>query len=336
MKKISFSILLLLLPALIFAGVIQVSEVQTLNSAHKKIHMGDHLYLKVEGLQYLDSLFPGRKASDLVLFLDCTPVAGCYPLIVTSAAYSANEKCDNCLVFELRRDSIAMKTLKVYYQGQRVAEKKMTISTGFPDTGPFESKATHTVKLYSRSFMHSGIAGFFVFLLLFIILSKKTEILRDISVQPLASKPFSLARTQIAAWTLVIVAAFVFIWIVSGGLPELNATSLILLGISIATTAAAGVIDSNQIEKGSRPQDNPSRGFLLDIISDGKGVSIHRFQNVLWTLILIIYYISYTFLHLELPNFSDNLLILLGISNGTYLGLKIPESTSGKNSNQPV
>jgi hypothetical protein len=71
----------------------------------------------------------------------------------------------------------------------------------------------------------------------------------------------------------------------------------------------------------------PSEGFWRDICSDGNGLSFHRLQVVLWTLVLGAIFVWSVTQVISMPEFSETLLILLGISNGTYLGFKFPERT---------
>src|SRR5215218_2030606 len=73
-----------------------------------------------------------------------------------------------------------------------------------------------------------------------------------------------------------------------------------------------------------------SSGFLLDILSDADGVSVHRFQLFAWTIILGVVFASAVLREVGMPVFSATLLGLMGLSAGTYLGLKIPESTVPK------
>jgi hypothetical protein len=75
---------------------------------------------------------------------------------------------------------------------------------------------------------------------------------------------------------------------------------------------------------------NQSENFLLDILSDASGVSFHRFQIAAWTLVLGIIFAFQVYKVLAMPDFNSSLLALLGISAGTYIGLKIPESTTPK------
>ena len=69
-----------------------------------------------------------------------------------------------------------------------------------------------------------------------------------------------------------------------------------------------------------------TRGFFTDILSDSEGtVGLHRFQIVVWTIVLgIIFLVSVT-TALSMPEFSATLLTAMGISAGTYLGFKFPE-----------
>jgi len=75
-------------------------------------------------------------------------------------------------------------------------------------------------------------------------------------------------------------------------------------------------------------QGAPSENFLVDILSDAGGISYYRFQIFAWTLVLALYFIWSVWWHLAMPDFSAQLLGLLGISSGTYLGFKIPETKS--------
>lgn len=68
-----------------------------------------------------------------------------------------------------------------------------------------------------------------------------------------------------------------------------------------------------------------SRGFRRDVLWDGDGMSLHRFQIVVWTLVLGLIFVASVYAELTMPDFSATLLGLMGISSGTYLGFKLPE-----------
>ena len=93
---------------------------------------------------------------------------------------------------------------------------------------------------------------------------------------------------------------------------------LTLLGISATSGLASVLIDP-------RPNPNPSRGFLTDILSDGNSVALHRVQMFAWTVILGLIFLWTMATNFIFPNFDTNLLLMAGITSGIYLGFKFPE-----------
>jgi hypothetical protein len=74
--------------------------------------------------------------------------------------------------------------------------------------------------------------------------------------------------------------------------------------------------------------DFRSRGLLQDLVNDRNGPTIHRWQILIWTAVLAAIYVGAVYASLETPTFGTNLLTLMGISGGVYLGFKIPEKQS--------
>jgi hypothetical protein len=72
--------------------------------------------------------------------------------------------------------------------------------------------------------------------------------------------------------------------------------------------------------------------FLMDILSDDatdgarRIITFHRFQIVVWTLVLGMVFVSNVLSELVMPTFDSSMLVLMGISSGTYLGFKLPAS----------
>lgn len=82
----------------------------------------------------------------------------------------------------------------------------------------------------------------------------------------------------------------------------------------------------NQLDDVYHTLQNPvSEGFLRDILTDSNGISFHRFQILVWTLVMVAIFCTEVYSDLLMPEFSTSLLALMGISSGTYLGFKIPE-----------
>lgn len=54
-------------------------------------------------------------------------------------------------------------------------------------------------------------------------------------------------------------------------------------------------------------------------------VSFHRFQIIVWTIVLGVVFINAVHHELAMPDFDATLLGLMGLSSGTYIGFKFPE-----------
>lgn len=158
--------------------------------------------------------------------------------------------------------------------------------------------------------------------------------LRDTSVQCDGEKPYSFARVQLWWWTLIICGSYLGIYAITGIYWSLNSTCLILLGISTATTVSGALVDTRQIEdpKVIRTQDAPSQGFLKDILSDEQGVSMHRFQALVFNVAYGASFVISVFdegNEGKFPEYGEFTLGLMGISSATYLAMKTNENKPG-------
>ncbi len=189
-------------------------------------------------------------------------------------------------------------------------------------------------------------------------LAKRTTLLRASSgaVGPGQLPRYSLARVQMAFWTVLVLGSYVFLWLVMDEADTLTASAVALIGISGSTALGAVLVDSAkrgdviaklaplQQEPQAPPSNaatavtppasaaggqqvaaSPSVGFLIDILTDSSGLCLHRVQMFLWTLVLGVVAVNYVYQHLEIPEFDGTLLALMGVSSGTYIGFKFPE-----------
>jgi hypothetical protein len=187
-----------------------------------------------------------------------------------------------------------------------------------------------------------------------------------------------------AIWFVLVIGAFMFIWIVTGASDTITTTVLALLGIGATTALGAAAIDTREtdaastklltrlrdkgdvdlkiaaVEAGADWNRDPvkandwaslvtlrdkaladieklkavlqpprSRGWWNDLILDEDGGhSFHRFQIVVWTIVLVFLFLYSVWSRLSMPEFSTTLLAVMGISGGTYLGFKFPENQS--------
>jgi hypothetical protein len=147
-----------------------------------------------------------------------------------------------------------------------------------------------------------------------------------------STSPYSLAKTQFAGWTVIIASAYIYMSLCKGDCADgaISKTALVLMGIGTGILTASAIIDKREMQDNRpRHQNRPSQGFFVDILSDDNGISIHRFQNFVWTAIAMIVYINKV-AHVQngcvLPELSDTLLALTGISGITFLTMRATEN----------
>ncbi len=184
------------------------------------------------------------------------------------------------------------------------------------------------------------VAAVIVLLILFWFRNQLSAFLKDTSnIADPSQRSYSLAKTILAFWTFIILFSICYIAIACGSLPLLTHDVLILMGIAAGTTAAGTTIDTLQQQDTSiiRAQNYiPKQGFLTDILSDANGISIHRFQAVMFNVIYGCSFVALAVSQYQFTEFPSGTLALLGISSGTYALLKVSENTTTTPTSPPV
>lgn len=191
-----------------------------------------------------------------------------------------------------------------------------------------------TIILMNQIYGLWALAGYVLVVIFFLILARRTQMLRDSGPKSKTLRPYSLARVQTAWWTLLVLGAFLLISLMTGTTVSIPGSILGLMGIAAGTFLGAELVDSNPKSNAEGAADAEaapaapaaSEGFVRDILSDGSGVAFHRFQMVIWAVALGILFMVKVGDNLAMPEFDTTLLGLMGISNGTYLGMKMGEN----------
>jgi hypothetical protein len=214
--------------------------------------------------------------------------------------------------------------------------------------------------------------GFLLFCTVYYLLIKNPTALRDKN-----SELYSLGKSQMAFWGLLVIISFSCIWFLTKTIEAIPTQILYLMGISGVTGLSSIVINENKKAEGGKKQsrdikalldeqkllndlkadapeitfeslnkrlnqiDNAltaqiepsptvqSKGFFQDICNGGDGMSFHRLQVVLWTAALGVVFVASITTKISMPEFPENLLFLIGISNLTYIGFKFPDEKEG-------
>jgi hypothetical protein len=200
-----------------------------------------------------------------------------------------------------------------------------------------------------RTYSMSSAIGFSViylaFLVIFMCFTQVPNLVRDPD-GPIRNgrHVFSLSRCQLAWWFFIILAAWGFLWVTTSSRDTLNQTALIVSGIG-STTALTGIIagkvrDSvtgSNLGNVNVQIDQRPPGFkigpgaaLYDLLSDCDTVGFHRFQFLVWNVILGCVFLWQTWTDLSMPEFDATLLALLGLSGATFVGMKMTPTADAK------
>lgn len=326
-----------------------------------KIGLGYVVAVKADGLaDFLEST--GTKCENLTLFINDVPIEGLTPDSCTLA--------DGRVRYTLVRDEESAAAWRLLFTEPWQFTNVVSISVGPKGRLSWPSTVDGLIlEILPRFWVIAYFVALALCFLLFIWLARNTALLRDRGDDMAEGKqaPYSLSRFQLGFWIFLVTSAYIFIWMITGELDTITGSVLALLGIGSGTALGAALIDQSKDEAKATAEQTAaaaataaeatttttlvpapaaavpakeqrsasrgfsvSRGFLRDVLSDERGISIHRFQLFVWTLVLGIIFCSVVYGSLEMPQFSSTMLGLMGISSGTYLGLKMPEGGARK------
>ncbi len=200
---------------------------------------------------------------------------------------------------------------------------RMTLAKPEPGSGIMKPIYSAAIQL---TIVREGwlIAGFALIALAWagaILAGSRSGMLRDSNSTACGTeRSYSLARVQMAWWFALVIGAYVFLWVLTDDLTQMNSSILALIGISGATGLTAAGIDSTEGR-----QVPETRHFFHDILTDADGITLARLQLLIWNLVLGVIFLSRVFTDFKMPAFDVSTLGLLGISAGAYVGFKVPE-----------
>lgn len=289
-----------------------------------RIALGDVLELTVDGL--------GAKVEQekydtdgLRLSLDGHPLPGLKPKSVDAATGKVRFR-----IVRTAADKSAWSDLlgAPPMSGERAVSVGLALDATHRIAVAPKAAAPVTLAIFDPLRLAAGAVLLALAIVIFIRLALRTDIVRDPQPATLAAgerRPYSLARCQMAFWFFLVLAAFFLIWLITGDYNGIvTQQTLVLIGISAATTMSAAAIDSNKSAAGGPPAPLHTT-FFNDLLTDAAGIAMHRYQMLAWTIALGIIFVYSTYETLATPDFDANLLTLMGISSGTYIGLKLPE-----------
>ncbi|UIL29536.1 hypothetical protein LZK75_10020 [Rhizobium leguminosarum] len=128
----------------------------------------------------------------------------------------------------------------------------------------------------------------------------------------------SLSMFQIYLWTWVLICGLTYVVVQTGELFALSPQVLWILGIAGAGSLTARFLTTPTIELPAGTEVKFS-----DILRTGGRLDLYRLQIFLFTLYTAIYVTVRIVVDQAFPYLEENLLLLMGISNGLYVGSKV-------------
>ena len=148
----------------------------------------------------------------------------------------------------------------------------------------------------------------------------------------------SLAQTQMACWTLAVGSVVLLYGLIRLEIPNIPASLLALMGTSLVTGGVAFFSDAtsvhNSIKAGLTSVQRPYSPLdLIQTFFPGQvpQVSLAKAQMMLWTMLLLILFISKSILDGDIWDIPWPLVALMGFSQAGYLAPKISASQEPSN-----
>jgi len=143
----------------------------------------------------------------------------------------------------------------------------------------------------------------------------------------------SLSKTQIACWTLAVGSVVTVYGLLQLEIPDIPTSVVVLMGASLAT---GGLAYYEAIRKSAAanlpvppPKATPALPDLITITTEqGPELSLSRAQMLFWTWILIILFISKSYLDGVIWEVPWPMVALMGFSQAGYLAPKLPIATT--------
>lgn len=133
----------------------------------------------------------------------------------------------------------------------------------------------------------------------------------------------SLSLFQILLWTVTVFGSLVYVFTLTGELFAITGQVLILLGIAGTGSIAARLVGASQ-----GPPPTSAVPKFADILQTDGAFDLYKVQMFTFTLGAAIYVAIRVVREHAFPELDENLLLLLGISNGIYVGAKFAEDES--------
>jgi len=131
----------------------------------------------------------------------------------------------------------------------------------------------------------------------------------------------NLPRMQIASFAVAIGIAYGYIWSTTGEVATINGSALTLLGIGLGTAAGNAILSSGKRVSVATAVEALANEGVEAPVETAVRLDLQSLQAAVWTAVIGFIFIAAAYRELAMPDLSEQVLAILGISAGTYLAL---------------
>ncbi|MES2557702.1 MAG: hypothetical protein V4604_16210 [Bacteroidota bacterium] len=318
------------------------------NSSGINVYPGDYIMVKIDRRD-LDSV--RRNMSRYRLWIDGI----CFP---NMSPHFINDS-EPALIFQFERDTAETSPWQIMYSNPNYwrFHHRVNMNLGTLTTEYHNPDKKHQIILYTSIWWIPWVFYTLFIILVVLIIKYGRAFLKDTSfyassgvkigyktievtdaekgIINIREIPYSLARFQFLLWLIVIFFGILHIWIITDVLTSPSGSTLLLLGISGGTFYLGKIIDkpaggstmtATEAVTKFETEGEHSKGLFYDMLNDGKSISLHRLQLLIFTVFLSCYFVMQVVGMLLMPQFDETMLALMGISSTMYAGVKTTES----------
>ncbi|MDE3154379.1 MAG: IPT/TIG domain-containing protein [Acidobacteriota bacterium] len=207
------------------------------------------------------------------------------------------------------------------------------------------------------AFVHLDAIGFATLLVLWLLYGTLSGRWSVLALAEGADGRLSSSKFQFVVWTIVILWSYAVVYAARlfyahdvAAISDLSPGLLMLMGLSITTTVAAKGITTSYVSTGRIKKTMTKASRFSDLVNDDQGYpDLSKMQLMAWTLVAIGVYLvtlHVQLLHLvhwrqmgatvaelqqkhllALPDIDGSLMVLMGLSQGGYIGKKLTTTT---------
>lgn len=281
-----------------------------------KLQLGQTIILTVPDLGSYFQNHPDQNPQALVPYIDGRPLTGLYPRPINLDT--------NTITYYIQRTSATSDVWRAIFMPAYDVCRAVTLTVGFEEMRPFPTRLnSQMLYIIPGWWMGMSFLGLGILSLLFFWLA---------STVSYSKERYHLAAVHLVFWSFIIIFSYAFIAVVTWDANSVTSSAFALLGISggaavITATTAPG--NAGEKISDSKRSTHSFLKFWQDLLHDENGPVFARYQIVAWALVLGVVFIASVVNTLAMPEFDASLLTLLGISTGTYVGLRFAEERSG-------